>query len=205
MPQAWNIETGKNTITIGVIDSGIDSSHPEFAGRIDGNIFYDFRGAGIGLQKPLHTPNPTDLHGHGTWVSGILAMKGINAIGICWDIKQVSFKVFSNVNGIPQGSGRYVLLAINYAGAFAIPVLNFSGGSTKRTFNQSKTLKDYPGIFVCAAGNAGTNNDSKYFFPARHSDLPNVISVGGTKANNDAPATSSDLVEVMVQIMVTPK
>src|SRR5262245_41689848 len=68
---AWDTTTGSDTITIAILDSGIDSSHPDLAGRIvTGYNFYD------------GNTNLTDVTGHGTAVAGTAVANGNNGVGI---------------------------------------------------------------------------------------------------------------------------
>ena len=70
---AWDITTGDGSL-VAVIDSGIDGSHPELAGKIaraddlDGN--------------PSHGPATTDEMGHGTHVSSIACAATGNGAGM---------------------------------------------------------------------------------------------------------------------------
>src|SRR5262249_30100359 len=59
-PTAWNSTTGSSSVTIGVLDTGIDTGHPEFQGRIL-----------AGWNTLTNTGNVTDGFGHGTHVAGI--------------------------------------------------------------------------------------------------------------------------------------
>src|SRR5262249_54839350 len=70
-PTAWNTTTGSSAVTVAVLDTGIDTSHPEFQGRIL-----------AGWNTLLNTANVTDGYGHGTHVSGIASAGGNNGIGV---------------------------------------------------------------------------------------------------------------------------
>ena len=78
MEEAWDIQTGSSAITVGVIDTGIQYNHTEYSGRINGGLSRDFT-CPVGVD----TPNPTDPYGHGTEVSSVIGMRGVNAIGVC--------------------------------------------------------------------------------------------------------------------------
>ncbi len=70
-PAAWDITRGDPNLILAVIDTGIDFSHPEFAGRILPG--YDF------VNKDA---DPSDDNGHGTHVAGIAAAGIDNALGM---------------------------------------------------------------------------------------------------------------------------
>ena len=67
--QAWDITTGSTSINIGIVDDGMQTDHPDFAGRVTGD--------------------PGDNAGHGTGVAGVAAAQGDNTIGIAgvaWNV-----------------------------------------------------------------------------------------------------------------------
>lgn len=78
--------TGKNVV-VGVLDTGLDVSHPEFAGQIAPGGF-DFIGGTVSMSDP---------HGHGTHVSGIIgARKDDNAIhGVAYDAKILPIRILN--------------------------------------------------------------------------------------------------------------
>ncbi len=80
LDSAWNIETGKNYIKVGVFDSGIDSLHPDIDVLGGHAYFYDL------YQHPddglVYSYWGTDQAGHGTRVAGIIGAKRNNEIGI---------------------------------------------------------------------------------------------------------------------------
>jgi serine protease len=70
-PAAWDVTTGSGAV-IGVIDTGIDASHPEFAGRIRATVDQD-----------SDTDNPgRDDAGHGTHVASLACANGGNGVGL---------------------------------------------------------------------------------------------------------------------------
>jgi len=83
----WGEFTAKRYPVIAVLDTGVEKTHPELAGRVlDGRNFADASGP----------DDTTDRNGHGTQVAGVIAAKGNNGIGIsgvCWDCKILPVKV----------------------------------------------------------------------------------------------------------------
>src|SRR5262245_10960905 len=59
--RAWSITRGSSDIVVGVIDTGIDPTHSEFAGRLVPGR--NFAGGN----------DTADTQGHGTFVAGIIA------------------------------------------------------------------------------------------------------------------------------------
>ena len=73
---AWNVETGDPGTVVAVMDTGADLTHPDLVNQLwtnisDGSHGYDFVDS---------DSDPTDLSGHGTHVSGIIAAEGDNGI-----------------------------------------------------------------------------------------------------------------------------
>jgi serine protease len=73
LPAAWDITRGAGA-TVAVIDTGVDSGHPELAGKIQQTIDND--------GSPRHGPATTDQNGHGTHVASIACAAGDNGVGI---------------------------------------------------------------------------------------------------------------------------
>src|SRR5688572_12940793 len=71
--EAWSVSTGAG-ITIGIVDSGVDASHPDLAGKIDAQA--DCVGG------TCREGTARDRDGHGTVVAGIAAAHANNGAGI---------------------------------------------------------------------------------------------------------------------------
>ena len=201
--RAWALRKGTHTLQIAVLDTGIDRTHPEFAdniwtnprevagdgidndanGYIDDTNGWDFTYTAPGTVRFNGDNNPADGHGHGTHVSGIIAAQGNNGIGvsgICWDAAIVPLKVVGD-----DGSGftSWMIDAIEYCVHNGISVANASiGGASYSSF--CKATIDAAGLqgnllFVAAAGNNGTDNDTTPFYPASY-DSANIVSVAST-------------------------
>lgn len=183
LPKAWNYTTGASSVVVGVLDTGVDYTHPDLDDKIVTSLCYDF------VKNTSAMINPSFIHSHGTVVSGIIAAESNNGIGIagtCWNAKIASLRIFdASGNGYSSDAEK----AIQFADEMNIPILNLSG----RWYNNSDhydvaldtAISNYDGIFICAAGNEALNNDDYQVYPANYSYLDNVISVGVSDQNDD--------------------
>lgn len=172
LPSAWNITTGSSDILVGVIDSGIDTSHPELSGRVNNILSKSFVSG--------TTSGTVDTSGHGTGVAGIIGAKTNNSIGIAgvaWNVQLVSLKVGTTGNTFNTNA---VVEAINYATEKGIDVLNCSFGSYTESTAIKTAIQNFPGPVVCAAGNEGVETP---MYPAC-SNCSNIISVGASTSSD---------------------
>lgn len=196
-PEAWDLSSGAGQV-VGVIDSGIDLTHPDLSANVWTNPFEvagnkkDDDGNGYvddvrGWDFVNNDNNPMDDNGHGTHVAGTIAAvrnNGRGITGVAPGAKVMALK-FLNRNG--SGSTSNAIKAINYAigmkqRGVAVNVLNNSwggGGYSQSLYNAIKAAGDAGILFVAAAGNEGRNNDSRPSYPASY-NLGNIVSVAST-------------------------
>ena len=198
LPQAWDITTGSTSVMVGVIDTGIDGTHEDLSGVIDVSLSRDFI---TGSTLPISYSY--DYNGHGTKVAGIIGAKGNNnkgICGVCWNVKLVSLICFGNMG---EGFSSNAINAVSYATAIGIPILNFSAGWPGDQYYYYNSpmniiINLYPGLFVCAAGKDGVNNDYSSYYPTNYS-LPNLISVASSDIN-DVKGTMSNYGQTTVDL-----
>ena len=209
-PEAWDITTGSRDVVIGVIDSGVDVTHPDLAANIwvnpgetpdngiddDGNGFIDDVN-GWDFYDDDNTPN--DGNGHGTHVAGTIGAVGNNNLGITgvnWEVSILPLRFLGN-NG--SGWTSDAVAAVNYATMlkrdFGINVVatnnSWGGGGYSRTLDRAIEAANDQGImFVAAAGNEGNNNDTNPRYPTNY-DAPNVISVAALNRNDNLAGFSN--------------
>ncbi|MFN7525805.1 MAG: S8 family serine peptidase, partial [Aphanizomenon sp.] len=203
-PEAWDIQTGNPNLVIGVIDTGVDYNHPDLVGNIwtnSGEIAND----GIdndnngyiddirGWDFAYNDNNPMDVQGHGTHVSGTIAGKGNNGVGVtgvAWNAKIMPLKFLND-----QGSGTLsaAISAINYATAKGVKLTNNSwggGGYSQALYDAINAAGQQGALFIAAAGNSSQNTDINPAYPASY-NLANIISVAST-TNTDGLSSFSN-------------
>jgi len=91
-PQARAIATGTKSVLVGVLDSGIDVTHPDLAGQVNASASVSCLG-GVTNTSPAIWAN--DIIGHGTHMSGILAGKknGVGIVGVAPGVSLAAVKV----------------------------------------------------------------------------------------------------------------
>ena len=190
LPQAWDTTTGSSTVLVGVVDSGIDRSHPDLNSRVNTAMSRDFT-SGYGVP----VASVTDPFGHGTHVAGIIGAVGNNQQGIsgtCFNVTMVSLRVLDEYG---DGYSSSVFFAIDYARSSNIPILNISLGwilalDSDYDMALGSVISNYPGLVVCSSGNDRLNIEKDYVYPASYSN-GNIITVGATDST-DAKRYSSN-------------
>jgi subtilisin family serine protease len=189
--KAWDVTTGSGSVVVGIIDTGIDLSHPDLLPNLwtnekeqngkpgvddDGNGFVDDV---HGYNFFADNGDPNDDNGHGSHVAGIIGGHGNDGIGIAginWSVKLMAVKFLSS-----SGSGSLdgAIKAVDYATAMGVKITNNSwggGGFSQALADAIKRANDKGSLFVAAAGNASSNNDTTEAYPA-NIDEPNVLAV----------------------------
>ncbi len=190
-PEAWGYTTGSNTVIVAIVDTGIDTSHPEFSGRLlPGKHFFD---------NGSSDNNVSDDKGHGTHVAGIAAANGNNGTGVAgvaWGVKILPIKVLSSSG---QGYTSDVVAGINWAVSNGAKVINLSMGSTNSNSSLQAAINNAysHGILVVAsAGNCGDqyypyNGCSYQSQPSYPAAGSHVLAVAATDPNDDRASFST--------------
>ena len=175
--QAWDEETGYENVIIAIVDTGVETTHPDLsASVIEG---YDFVN---------DDTDANDDHGHGTHVAGIAAANGNNALGVAgvnWSSKIMPVKVLS-AGG--WGITSDVANGIRFAADNGAHIINLSLGATSlsRILKEAVAYADSLGVIVVAG--AGNNGNEKRFYPAAFSE---VIAVASTTIQDEMSSFSS--------------
>lgn len=163
---AWGTTTGAN-VTVAVLDTGIQSSHPEFPSGALVNIYNAVPGA--------------DTNGHGTYIAGIIAARANSAggRGVAPNANFIAVRVLDN-NG--EGTTGSIASGINWVvnNTYAhIINMSFSGYFEDIAIGSAIADAIEDGIVVIAA--AGDERSNNRCTPGTY---PGVICVAATDKNN---------------------
>jgi len=170
-PDAWDIYTGSSNGIIGIIDWGVDGTHPDLSGKVSGDA-------------------PTTEY-HGTHVAGIAAAKTNNTTGIAgvnWNVQLLSKNIETSDDA---GVYQKVVDAVNYSSN--VNVLNNSWVLVQ---SQSDLRPRYSTtvrmafayaykqnrVAVCANGNYQQSYPNQTYYPAGFGQ--GIIAIGATNAND---------------------
>lgn len=181
----WNKTKGEG-ITIAVLDTGIDTDHPDLAPNL--KLALDF----------THEGNPEDTLGHGTHVAGIIAGcdNGIGVVGVAPRSNLLSLKVIAQAKGSSSSLTKALRWVLANHKEHGIRIVSMSLGSNSYDYNVEELLKQLKQaglISVCAAGNSGPSQglNSTICFPARLAAKGLCISVGAVDSKLDLAGFSS--------------
>ncbi|WP_412737848.1 type VII secretion-associated serine protease mycosin [Krasilnikovia sp. MM14-A1259] len=171
---AWTYSSGQG-VTVAVIDSGVDARHVDLAGQVlPGLDLVDPRGDG-----------DTDLVGHGTTVSAIIAGHddADGVVGIAPKAKILPVRVLDEENRYDDA--MIVAKGVRWAVDHGARVINLSLGGNGSSAALAAALdyafaKDV--VVVACTGNASASPSSGVWYPARE---PGVIAVAGMERGGD--------------------
>jgi subtilisin family serine protease len=217
----WDFEVGTSSrVTIAVIDSGIQGSHPELSSKLVGTSqFFD---PDFPFAQSANQP-PTPACNHATQVAGIAAAATDNAsevAGLSWGANLLSLKVFNDNDCNPAGdcaagcgsTDAAIIAALNYAATledtptYGKIVVNMSLGSLFPSscpgpMQTAVTNAVNAGVVVvAAAGNAGPYDNSM----DEPGSCAGLIPVGATDAGDNIASFSSRGPELAAGGLVAP-
>lgn len=211
-PEGWGIQAQSSNIIVAVIDSGVDTSHPDLRSNIwinplevDGNKKDDDHNGyiddhyGWDFVNNVADPGPKFKTGyteagilHGTIVAGVLGAAGNNIEGISgvtWKTQIMSLKALDDAG---NGETARVVKAIDYAVVKGANIINLSfvGYASSRTMRDAIQRAVDAGVVVVApagneqSGGHGVNLNTKPIYPACYKNDANQSLVIGVAATD---------------------
>ncbi len=191
-PAAWDTSDGASDVTVAIVDTGLDPTHLEFAGRIQAGWSFvcggpaasgaAAQGQGGGGKSSgtttdcLGSDSTWDDHGHGTHVAGIAAAAINNFAGVAGVAPAVSLLPVKVLDAAGSGTVSAVAKGIVYAADHGARVINLSLGGVivcSTLWDACQYAHDR-GVFIAAA----SGNDGGFIgTPAWY---PSTIAVGAS-------------------------
>lgn len=153
--EAWSLTRGSISFVVAVLDTGIQTGHPEFAGRlVDPVYWYNYVADKPGAEDD-------DPGSHGTHVAGIIAARMNNGQGVTGLAPEVRILPLKVLDSQRKGRVDVIAAAIFDAADRGAQVINLS----LATFMPSQALQDAViyahderrALVVAAAGNCAQN------------------------------------------------
>ncbi|PTQ98829.1 subtilisin family serine protease [Nitrosomonas nitrosa] len=145
-PVAWDSSQGTG-ITIAILDSGVDGSHPDLAAKmVPGWNFYN------------NNSNTADVRGHGTKVAGAAAAITNNGTGVAGIAGQAKIMPIRVADADGYGYDSMIIQGLTYAADKGARVANASYlglSSSSAVQNAALYMKNKGGLVTVSGGNSG--------------------------------------------------
>jgi hypothetical protein len=176
---AWAVTTGSSSVTVAVLDTGVDASHPDLAGKVT-------VGPDVCAADDSGCAANTDQNGHGTHVTGTVAANTNNGVGIASLGFNTHVEMIQVLDDEGGGNTADVSTGIRDAVAAGDRVINLSLSNDSCGYNPNDCGPDPDEkaaiefaqsnnvVVVAAAGNDGSDEPT---YPASY---PGVLSVAAS-------------------------
>lgn len=192
--QAWAAgHRGSSSITVAILDTGLDYTYPDLAGRVDLSRSASFvTWAGEDQLRNHFFPGMhtvVDMHGHGTHVGSTVVSNGHIVAGVTQNVTLIGVKVLSAAG---SGATSGVLAGIMYAADQGANVINMSLGTRvpilketnpglPQAYNRAMNYAHSKGsVVVVSAGNEDLDLDAIDGYYKPYCTVPNTVCVSAT-------------------------
>ena len=177
-PAAWGLTTGSQNVVIAILDTGVDSTHPDLQNLIV-----------PGWNVYNNNSDTSDVGSHGTGVAGSAAALSNNGVGIasvCWSCKLMPIRV-SDVNGYASDSA--IASGLTWAADHGARVANISYivSASSTVTSGARYFQSKGGVVTVSAGNNGTfisSADNPYVITVTASNVYDQLYAWSNTGNN---------------------
>jgi subtilisin family serine protease len=152
-PEAWAAGYDGHGVTVAVLDTGVDATHPDLAGQIDET------------ESFVPGESVADINGHGTHVASTIAGTGAASGGDYKGVAPGADLIVGKVLGGTDGYGAdsWVMAGMQWAAESGADIVSMSLGDDSVVSDGSDPMSQlvdalsaqYGTLFVIASGNAG--------------------------------------------------
>lgn len=173
--QAWDLSQGAPSAVIAILDSGVEASHPDFAGKLV-----------AGYNTYSNSTNTADQFGHGTAVAGAAGALTNNAVGVAGVAGAAPIMPVRVTDASGRATSASIANGIVWAADHGARVVNLSfnsiaGNTTIRT--AAEYAYNHGTLVVAASGNCACADPTP--------DNPFVLSVSATDESDSLASFSS--------------
>ncbi|MCC7011364.1 MAG: PKD domain-containing protein [Planctomycetes bacterium] len=169
--EAWSLETGSPSISVGICDTGLRSSHEDFQlHRLEGYNAVDHMWESQGGQTG-------PAYNHGTRTTGVTAANGNNALGtsgVGWNLSFRMVRVSNASNGGAYLSDLQHGARTSIESGDRVANVSYAGVSSTSNLTTASYIRALGGLLVWAAGNEGSALDFS------HRDADDLLVVGAS-------------------------
>lgn len=179
--QVWSDYSSGAGSVVAVIDTGVDGSHPDLAGRLTTAGSDYVTGSGNGRVDP---------HGHGTHVAGVVSAVRGNALGVAGLAPLAQVMPIRVLDATGAGWSSNIAKGIIYAADNGADVVNLSLGGPAED-SSTKVAVSYAmskGVIVVAAAGNNRATDNATNYPAAY---PGVLAVASTERGDTSSLFSN--------------
>lgn len=182
---SFELGTGSHDVVVGIIDSGVDTDHPDLEGNLLGGKNFVPAG-GFSGRDLTETDDPDDIqdrYGHGTHVAGAIAGKGA-ILGVAPDVGFKAYRVFDALGGgdtawvinalVAAADDQVDVISLSLEGIFTKGQVWFTDPATGEKIKLGNDVAEYlafqraakyahkkGSLIVAAAGNSALNGSNK--------------------------------------------
>lgn len=204
LDQLWEGTQGEG-VSVAVIDSGVDTAHPQLAGAVEASRGADFTPADPGRDDTPATTSrgngTTDTVGHGTKVAGIIAARAADGTGFVGLAPRATIIPIRQQDEYGSGTVASLARSVDHAVAQGADIISISQDTEQALTEDSALARaiaaavDQDIVVIASVGNDGADGRLRPTYPAAYDG---VLAVAASDRNNErAPfSQSGDFVDI---------